>query len=287
MNIKGIEIRVERMESAEAHVSVVVVETAEGFVIEPAGRGKPALFRVSTAASTGAPDERSVRAACARCLSEADSLKLSSIALPALGCRPGGLSPVASAKIMAQEAIRLARSGGSALRSIRLRHPDGPAFAEFEKAATGYIRHFLDVLIWGPFVTVDAIIEVQRAQSVGIVLVKRSSPPFGYALPGGFVDYGESLEEAVRREAREETGMELLDLEQFHTYSNPLRDPRFHTVTTVFSARAEGTPRAGDDAADVLVAEPEEIRDLTLAFDHGDVLEDFLKRRGRAGKGRG
>ncbi len=141
----------------------------------------------------------------------------------------------------------------------------------------GYLRHLLDVLIWGPFVTVDAIIEVPT----GIVLVKRSNPPLGFALPGGFVDYGESLENAVRREAVEETGLELQDLRQFHTYSDPSRDARFHTITTVFSARAQGLPRAGDDAADVRVVTASEIHDLPFAFDHRQVLEDWLAARQR------
>jgi ADP-ribose pyrophosphatase YjhB (NUDIX family) len=137
------------------------------------------------------------------------------------------------------------------------------------------VKHFLDVLIWGPFITVDAIIEVPE----GLVLVKRSNPPLGYALPGGFVDYGESLEHAVLREAREETGLSLIDCAQFHTYSDPSRDPRFHTITTVFSARAEGTPRAGDDAADVRVVRPAELDDLPFAFDHRQVLQDWITGR--------
>jgi ADP-ribose pyrophosphatase YjhB (NUDIX family) len=120
---------------------------------------------------------------------------------------------------------------------------------------------------------VDAIIQVPA----GIVLVERSGPPLGLALPGGFVDYGESLEQAVTREAREETGLELLDLQQFHTYSDPSRDPRFHTITTVFSARAEGEPKAGDDAAAIRVVPVNEIGALSFAFDHGRVLEEWMK----------
>jgi ADP-ribose pyrophosphatase YjhB (NUDIX family) len=144
----------------------------------------------------------------------------------------------------------------------------------FAKTANGYLRHMLDVLIWGPFVTVDAIIEVPT----GIVLVKRSNPPLGYALPGGFVDYGESLEAAVHREAMEETGLELQDLKQFHTYSDPTRDPRFHTITTVFSARAVGTPRAGDDAAEVHIVQRDSLDGLSFAFDHGQVLKEWARQ---------
>ena len=175
-------------------------------------------------------------------------------------------------KILVQEAIRTARAGGTNLRRVYLCCAEEKAFKAFEKTVRGYVRHFLDVLIWGPFVTVDAIVSVPA----GVVLVERSNPPLGFALPGGFVDYGESLEDAVRREAREETGLELLDLEQFHTYSDPARDPRFHTVTTVFSARAEGEPRAGDDAAAVRVVPVSELGALSFAFDHAAVLEEWV-----------
>jgi ADP-ribose pyrophosphatase YjhB (NUDIX family) len=83
----------------------------------------------------------------------------------------------------------------------------------------------------------------------------------------------------------EETGLELLDLEQFHTYSDPSRDPRFHTITTVFTARALGTPRAGDDAADVRVVTPAEVSTLGFAFDHAAVLADYLAARGARAEG--
>lgn len=224
--------------------------------------------------------ERTVRDAYARGLVEAQVRSFSSVALPAFAAGHGGLSFVAAAKIMVQEAIRVARSGPSSLRRIVLCCPDQEGFEVFSRTVNGYVNHFLNVLLWGPFTTVDAIIEVKG----GIVLVQRSNPPLGLALPGGFADYGESLEAAVRREAREETSLELLDLAQFHTYSDPSRDARFHTITTVFSARAEGSPRAGDDAAGVRVAGHSEIESLTFAFDHQQVIKDYLAR-GASGPG--
>ncbi len=133
--------------------------------------------------------------ACRQGLSQATEKKARTVALGAIGLGPGGVSPVMSAKIMVQESIRLARNGDTTVKSITLYCPQAD-YAQFSKTASGYLRHFLEVLLWGPFVTVDVIIEVPG----GVVLVKRSNPPMGFALPGGFVDYGESLETAVRRE---------------------------------------------------------------------------------------
>jgi 8-oxo-dGTP diphosphatase len=220
------------------------------------------------------PDEDSVRIACRSFLQRALAGGLPSVAVPALGMA-AGMPAVTSGKIMVQEAIRIARSGAGQLQEILYYCDDEGAFEVFARTVNGYVKHLLDVLIWGPFITVDAIIEIPA----GLVLVKRSNPPLGFALPGGFVDYGESLEDAVRREAREETGLELTDLRQFHTYSDPARDPRFHTVTTVFAARSTGIPRAGDDAADVRVVTPGELATLPFAFDHRQVLAEWLATR--------
>ncbi|MDD5347601.1 MAG: NUDIX hydrolase [Candidatus Omnitrophica bacterium] len=123
-----------------------------------------------------------------------------------------------------------------------------------------------------PFLCVDVIIRT----AAGIVVIKRSNPPFGWALPGGFVDYGESLEQAAAREAREETGLYIKEVKQFHTYSEPGRDPRFHAVSTVFTARAKGTPRAVSDAAGIRCIKPDEIKQLGFAFDHKKILLHYL-----------
>ena len=114
-----------------------------------------------------------------------------------------------------------------------------------------------------PLVTVDIIIEMPN----GIVLIERANPPHGWALPGGFVDYGESLEAAAIREAKEETSLNIRLVEQFHSYSNPDRDPRHHTVTTVFIARGTGVPAASDDAGHLSVFS-EDALPKPLAFDH-------------------
>lgn len=126
-----------------------------------------------------------------------------------------------------------------------------------------------------PAVTVDIIIEYQDQ---GLVLIQRTQPPLGWALPGGFVDYGETLEAAALREALEETGLKLTLLGQFHTYSDPRRDPRQHTITTVFVARGHGVPRAADDARSLGIFLPENLPE-PLAFDHAQILADYFQVR--------
>lgn len=124
-----------------------------------------------------------------------------------------------------------------------------------------------------PFPTVDIIIEMEG----GILLIQRKNPPYGWALPGGFVDYGESLEEAAVREAREETSLEVELLSQFRAYSDPARDPRQHTITVVFVARAEGEPRAQDDAAGIGLFSRDSLPG-ELAFDHGKIIRDYFRQ---------
>ncbi len=130
-----------------------------------------------------------------------------------------------------------------------------------------------------PVPAVDLIIEIRLPDGRrGIVLIERKNPPPGWALPGGFVDYGETLEQAAIREAREETSLNVELIRQFHTYSDPGRDPRRHTISTVFIARAEGTPEAADDARRTGVFTREEIN-FPLAFDHRQILDDYFSWR--------
>jgi ADP-ribose pyrophosphatase YjhB (NUDIX family) len=121
---------------------------------------------------------------------------------------------------------------------------------------------------------VDIIIEIE---SKGIILIKRKNPPYGWAIPGGFVDYGESLEKAAVREAKEETNLDVKLIKQFHTYSDPKRDRRHHSISTVYIAKGKGIPKAKDDALEIGIFNestlPEEI-----AFDHRAILKDYLKR---------
>jgi len=122
-----------------------------------------------------------------------------------------------------------------------------------------------------PLLTVDIIIRCHD----GIVLIERKNPPHGWALPGGFVDYGESLEAAAIREAYEETGLKISLTEQMHTYSDPERDPRHHTVSTVFIATAQGTPKADDDARQAAIFTAGNLPS-PVVFDHPTILKDYF-----------
>lgn len=124
-----------------------------------------------------------------------------------------------------------------------------------------------------PFPTVDIIIEING----GIVLIERRNPPFGWALPGGFVDYGESLEDAAVREALEETSLVISKLRLVGCYSDPLRDERMHTISTVFAAKGTGTPAAADDAANLAVFTLD-LLPQSLCFDHAKILTDYAHK---------
>jgi len=131
-----------------------------------------------------------------------------------------------------------------------------------------------------PLATVDVIIETDG----GIVLIRRRNPPLGWALPGGFVDPGESVAHAARREAKEETSLDVELTELLGVYSDPKRDPRgLYTISTVFIGRASGRPVGADDAAEARVFPPDAVPD-DVTFDHPTIIADY--RRLRAGLGR-
>jgi 8-oxo-dGTP diphosphatase len=123
-----------------------------------------------------------------------------------------------------------------------------------------------------PFPTVDVIVELED----GIVLIERRNPPPGWAIPGGFVDYGESFEDAARREALEETGLEVTLVDLLGVYSDPARDPRHHTVSAVYIGTASGEPVGQDDAERALVCDPA-APPGPLAFDHARILDDYVR----------
>lgn len=129
-----------------------------------------------------------------------------------------------------------------------------------------------------PAPTADIIIEMIDRPHRPIVLIERLNPPYGWAIPGGFVDLGESVETAAVREALEETGLSVELVEQMLTYSDPKRDPRQHTLCVVFIATATGEPQAGDDAKNLDLFDPWEIP-TNLCFDHDRILRDYLNYR--------
>jgi 8-oxo-dGTP diphosphatase len=130
-----------------------------------------------------------------------------------------------------------------------------------------------------PTPTVDVLIELDGRPGE-LVFIERLNEPTGLALPGGFVDEGEWVADAAVREAKEETGLDVELVELFHVYSDPARDRRKHTVSTVFIGRATGTPVGGDDAAGCVVCKPEEVADR-LVFDHPTIIADYLAYRRR------
>jgi len=129
-----------------------------------------------------------------------------------------------------------------------------------------------------PVPTVDIIIEIEREK---VILIKRKNPPPGWAIPGGFVDYGESLEEAAVREAKEETNLDVELILQFHTYSAPDRDPRHHTITTVYIAKAKGIPQAKDDALEIGTFGRRDLPE-DIAFDHRQILEEYFDAKSKS-----
>lgn len=129
-----------------------------------------------------------------------------------------------------------------------------------------------------PYLSVDAVVRTPE----GIVLVRRRYPPLGWALPGGFVEIGETVEEAVRREVKEEVGLEITDLWLVGVYSRPGRDPRFHTVSVVFGAQAQGFPEGADDAL-LAQAFPDSRLPSDITFDHRQIITDFLKAESQRG----
>jgi len=129
-----------------------------------------------------------------------------------------------------------------------------------------------------PLLTADIIIELHDRHDRPIILIKRRYPPHGWAFPGGFVDIGESVEQAAVREAKEETGLDVVLVKLLGCYSDPARDPRGHTASVVYIAHAKGSPKAADDAIDISVCAPERPPE-PLAFDHALIIADYILNR--------
>lgn len=178
-------------------------------------------------------------------------------------------------KIAAQEVFRFFKEKNNGkIRRISFLAGSSQAYKVMNKNIISYLGHLKENK--GPFLTVDGIVQYKE----GIVLIKRTNPPLGWALPGGFVDYRESLEKAVAREVKEETGLEFIEIKQFKVYSENNRDPRFHTVSVVFSGKGRGRLNAGSDAQDAAVFKVKEdsLKNLptAIAFDHHKIISQWL-----------
>ncbi len=220
-------------------------------------------------------NEEIIRKATYSALRCAQENNISSIAFCALGCGVGGFGYEWASKIMAQEVFRYIRDTEkpSLKRVVFVLNSDKP-FKIFEKNVIDYLTYINNKINEGPFLTVDGIIEYER----GIVLIERSNPPLGWALPGGFVDCGESVEAAVVREVKEETSLDFVDYKEFKVCSAPDRDPRFHTVSVVFTGKGQGKMQAASDAKAAKVFKLDSLPEK-IAFDHWEIIQEYIKSK--------
>ncbi|MBD3246437.1 MAG: NUDIX domain-containing protein [Candidatus Omnitrophica bacterium] len=261
----GIEIEQEAMRRGPFPVGSAILTSGGNL---PAG----AVIHAATMGMDFKTDEEKVRAAAWSALELAQARGFGTLAFCALGCGTGKFPPEASSKVIAQEIYRyLHHVARPTLRRITVVVRTEEMGKIFERNVCGYLRYMHSKMFEGPFLTVDGIVRYQN----GIVLVERTNPPFGWALPGGFVDYGESVEDAVVREIKEETSLDLVEYRQRGVFSSPGRDPRFHTVSVVFSGRGTGRLRASSDAKQAKVYLPDQLPEK-IAFDHGDMIRQYL-----------
>ncbi len=278
--IQDTEIKIINGDGEGLTADAVALESVDGLgdrddqkvVLSRQGNGHRYTIMASLALQGTLADAERVRKGYKDVLNKAAEVGVKSLILIPFGYEKGVIPAIASAKVLAQELLRFIRFGKHQFEKVYVCVTDTEHFEIFKQNLGGYIIHVQDTLGLGPYVTVDAVIELPE----GIVIIERSNPPYGWALPGGFVDYGESLEQAVAREVREETGLRFVDFRQMKVYSDPGRDPRFHTVSTVFVGRGEGQPKAADDAKNLKIIRRDEALKLDYAFDHKNVIEDYL-----------
>ena len=282
MKISNTELEIIDGDGVNLDVDAVALESVEDFPIQGGeilstigGEGHYYTIIANLSFDRTIDDFDKVRRGYVDVLTKAAELDAKSLVLIPFGYEKGIIPPVASAKILAQELMKFIRFKKHSFDKVYVCVTAKEHFDTFYSNIVGYVTHVQDTLGMGPYVTVDAIIAFLE----GIVIIDRTNPPYGWALPGGFVDYGESLETAVLREAKEETGLELQDLRQFKTFSDPDRDPRFHTVSTVFIAHGVGKPIAGDDAKHLKIVSYDELMNGRYAFDHKGIIREYLKIR--------
>jgi ADP-ribose pyrophosphatase YjhB (NUDIX family) len=218
------------------------------------------------------PTIDAVRKTACEALLRADAAGISAIAFGALGFVDGGLTATHASKVLAQEIFRYVKDvpfgREPAVHRVVVAVADEATKKVYVKNIEGYIAYMSHKGLLGPYLTVDGIVAYQN----GIVLIERTNPPLGWALPGGFVDYGETVETAVVREIKEETNLEFTDIDLLCVSSDPKRDARFHTVSVVYVGKGSGELRAGDDACGAKVF-PLDALPQGIAFDHRALIE--------------
>lgn len=182
---------------------------------------------------------------------------------------------VGTAKIVAQEIWKILKKDQHVFRTIKISVASSEDLELFQKTCEGYLNHIQTGLGEEPYCTVDIIIELPD----GIVLIERSNPPYGWALPGGFIDAGEETNTAAVREAKEETNLDLVGVREFGVYDKPGRDPRFLTRSTVFIASGHGQAQFGDDAKGLKIIPYAQLTQLKFAFDHNQIIRDYLDQK--------
>ncbi len=272
----GAEIEKEAFEKAPFNLGAAVI-TAAGklkarYIIHVATMKMPARRQ----AGNFKTDQHIIRKAIVKALDLGRKNKIKTIAIPALGCGTGRFPIADAAKIISEEVISHVFQGTSIQRIIFVLHSKKD-YEIFKPTFEGHCGYILRKLSNIPIATVDAIIEFKDGE---IVLIERKNPPFGWALPGGFVELNESLEDTLTREVAEETGLKVLSMKQFHTYSAPGRDPRFQTITTVYIVKATGSPFADSDAKSLKIFKLDSLPPKeSFAFDHWQIINEWLKTK--------
>jgi O-acetyl-ADP-ribose deacetylase (regulator of RNase III) len=231
------------------------------------------VIHAATMAMDFKTNQEVIRQATRSSLEITKQKEIKSLAFCALGCGVGRFPLDKAARIMLEEVIKYAKWNHNLKKVIFVLYED-KAYKIFLDILSERFSRTMEKLTENPIPTIDIIID--RNQE--IVLIKRKNPPFGWALPGGFCELNETVETGAFREAEEETGLQVKDLKQFHVYSDPERDPRFHTISVVFTAKADGEPKAASDAKEARFFSEDNLPD-EIAFDHKKIIDDYFKSR--------
>jgi ADP-ribose pyrophosphatase YjhB (NUDIX family) len=216
-----------------------------------------------------------LRKATRNCLAKTKDKDIETVALPALGCGAAGFAYEKAAKIMIEEVLSFCQNNNN-LKEIIFVLNDKKSYRIFKDVIRERFDKVKKKIQQHPIPTVDIIIEKEGK----VILIERKNPPFGWAIPGGFVELDESVETSAQREAEEETGIKVKNLKQFRVYSEPGRDPRFHTISCVFTAQSDSEPKASTDAKKAEFFTKFNLPD-NIVFDHRKILKDYFDSRNK------